>query len=222
MLDHYKYKICRLVCERSRTTATVDTLRDFHIDRWRVEERPHTRDFYFKRRRANFDRDCQSDERPAGGRAKFVSEFVHCLLLSIQEKSSSFAKRLRQKWEWERERERDGGRGGGSGAEVGSREQSARDARTDDDRRSNRPTPTHRFATMEYFVQLPPIMFYYYYYYCLYHPVAKEGYYEGREKDKQEGEKVKKNKTNKMKQIKIKKENAHQNRSGTKRLGPKM
>ena len=32
----------------------------------------------------------------------------------------------------------------------------------------------------------------YYYYYYLHHPVAKEGYYEGREKDIQERKRVKK------------------------------
>ena len=37
------------------------------------------------------------------------------------------------------------------------------------------------------------MLFYYYYY--LHHPVAKEGYYEGREKDIQERKRVKKNKT---------------------------
>ena len=61
------------------------------------------------------------------------------------------------------------------------------------------------------------------YYYYLHHPVAKEGYYEGREKDIQERKRVKKNKTKQDEsKLKRKKKHTHQNRSGTKRLGPKM
>ena len=44
----------------------------------------------------------------------------------------------------------------------------------------------------------------FYYYYYLHHPVAKEGYYEGREKDIQEGKRVKKEQ-DKTRWIKIKK-----------------
>ena len=67
-------RICRRVCEQSRTIATVDTLRDVDVDRRRVEERPRTRDFCSNRRRANSGGDCQSDESPAGGPAQFMSE----------------------------------------------------------------------------------------------------------------------------------------------------
>ena len=68
-------RTCRRVCKRSQTIATVDTLRDVDVDRRRVEERPRTRDFYSKRRRANSGGDCQSNERPAGGPAQFMWEY---------------------------------------------------------------------------------------------------------------------------------------------------
>ena len=67
-------RTCRRVCKRSRMIATVDTLRNVDVDRRRVEERPRTRDFYSKRRRANSGRDCQSVEWPEGGLAQFMSE----------------------------------------------------------------------------------------------------------------------------------------------------
>ena len=48
----------------------------------------------------------------------------------------------------------------------------------------------------------------YYYYYYLHHPVAKEVYYEGREKDIQERKRVKKNKT-KQDESKLKRKKTH-------------